>query len=73
MPFTLRKLEAALGDLGSLFDGAPDLEFRLATGGRELERSGLGSPRRPARLSLSLRPPAQTQEEITWFCAEGGG
>ena len=31
MPFTLRNLKADLEDVGSNFDGAPDLEFRLAT------------------------------------------
>ena len=31
MPFTLRNLKEDLEDLGSNFDGAPDLEFRLAT------------------------------------------
>ena len=31
MPFTLRNLKADLEDVGPRFDGAPDLEFRLAT------------------------------------------
>ena len=33
MPFTLRNLKADLEDVGSNFDGAPDLEFRMATAG----------------------------------------
>ena len=41
MPFTLRNLKADLEDVGSNFDGAPDLEFRLATDALELEKSGL--------------------------------
>ena len=41
MPFTLRNLKADLEDVGSNFDGAPDLEFRLATKALELEKSGL--------------------------------
>ena len=41
MPFTLRNLKADLEDVGSRFDGAPELEFRLATGALELEKSGL--------------------------------
>ena len=41
MPFTLRNLREDLEDVGSNFDGAPDLEFRLATGALELEKSGL--------------------------------
>jgi hypothetical protein len=30
VPFTLRNLREDLEDLGSNFDGAPDLEFRRA-------------------------------------------
>jgi hypothetical protein len=41
VPFTLRNLKQDLEDVGSGFDGAPDLEFRLATKALELERSGL--------------------------------
>lgn len=47
MPFTLRNLKADLEDLGSRFDGAPDLEFRGATGALELEESGLSYQRVP--------------------------
>ena len=47
MPFTLRNLMEDLEDLGSRFDGAPDLEFRLATEALELEQSGLGYQRVP--------------------------
>jgi hypothetical protein len=45
VPFTLRNLKEDLEDVGSRFDGAPDLEFRLATEALELERSGLGYQR----------------------------
>ena len=41
MSFTHRNLKEDLEDLGSNFDGAPDLEFRLAT-----EAGGLTSPGR---------------------------
>ncbi len=47
MPFTHRNLKEDLEDVGSNFDGAPDLEFRLATEALELERSGLGYQRVP--------------------------
>jgi hypothetical protein len=47
VPFTLRNLKEDLADLGSRFDGAPDLEFRLATEALELEQSGLGYQRVP--------------------------
>ena len=41
MPFTLRNLKEDLEDVGSNFDGAPDLEFRMATQALALEHSGL--------------------------------
>ena len=47
MPFTLRNIKADLEDVGSRFDGAPDLEFRLATEALELEQSGLSYQRVP--------------------------
>lgn len=31
MPFTLRNIKKDLEDIGSVFDGPPDLEFRAAT------------------------------------------
>jgi hypothetical protein len=47
VPFTLRNLKEDLEDVGSRFDGAPDLEFRLATEALELEESGLSDERVP--------------------------
>ena len=47
MPFTLRNLKEDLEDIGSNFDGPPDLEFRLATKALELEQSGLSHQRVP--------------------------
>ncbi len=44
VPFTL---EEDLEDVGSRFDGAPDLGFRLATKALELEQSGLSYQRVP--------------------------
>ena len=41
MPFTLRNLREDLADVGPNFDGALDLEFRLASKALELEQSGL--------------------------------
>ena len=46
MPFTLRNLKD-LEDVGPNFDGAPDLEFRMATQALALEQSGRGSPGLP--------------------------
>jgi hypothetical protein len=37
--FTLRNLRGDVSDVGSNFDGAPELEFRLATEALELEHS----------------------------------
>jgi hypothetical protein len=39
VPFTLRNIKD-LEDVGSKFDGAPDLEFRAATVALELQESG---------------------------------
>ena len=41
MPFTVSNIKEDLEDIGPRFDGAPDLEFRLATDALELEKSGL--------------------------------
>jgi hypothetical protein len=42
VPFTLRNLREGPEDVGSNFDGAPDLEFRLVGKALELEESGSG-------------------------------
>ena len=56
MPFTLRNIKD-LEDLGSRFDGAPDLEFRAATKALELEQSALGYQRVPPGYRFGrLRP-----------------
>ena len=47
MSFTLRNLKTDLEDVGARFDGAPDLEFRLATQALELQESGLSYQRVP--------------------------
>ena len=56
MPFTLKNLRDDLADVGSNFDGAPDLEFRLGSKALELERSGLSYQRIPptTRWSASV-------------------
>ena len=43
VPFTLTNLEEDLADLGSNFDGSPDLEFRHASKALELEQCGLST------------------------------
>jgi len=47
VPFTLRNLKADLEDVGSNFDGSPDLEFRHASKALELEQCGLSYQRIP--------------------------
>src|SRR5215218_7137877 len=47
VPFMRRNLKEDLEDIGSRFDGAPDLEFRSATKALELEKSGLTYQRVP--------------------------
>jgi len=37
VPFTLKNLKEGLEDFGSSFDGAPDLEFRLASKALEFD------------------------------------
>ena len=39
MPFTLRNIKGDLEDIGSVFDGAPDLEFRAATAALDFRAS----------------------------------
>jgi mannose-6-phosphate isomerase-like protein (cupin superfamily) len=64
VPFTLRNLKADLDDVGSNFDGAPDLEFRLATKALELERSGLSYQRVPPGHRFPYGHTHKTQEEV---------
>jgi hypothetical protein len=42
VPFTLRNIMEDLEDIGSVFDGPPDLEFRAAT--KPLELLVIGAP-----------------------------
>lgn len=64
MPFTLRNIKADLEDVGSNFDGSPDLEFRLATKALELEESGLGYQRIPAGYRFPYGHTHEKQEEV---------
>jgi mannose-6-phosphate isomerase-like protein (cupin superfamily) len=64
VPFTLRNLKEDLEDVGSNFDGAPDLEFRLASKALELERSGLGYQRIPPGYRFPYGHTHKEQEEV---------
>ncbi|MDX6573383.1 MAG: hypothetical protein QOC86_2539 [Gaiellales bacterium] len=72
MPFTLRNIKRDLSDLGSMFDGAPDLEFRLATEALELEHSGLGYQRLPPGYRFPYGHTHRKQEEV-YVVVRGGG
>jgi len=44
VPFTLSNIKDDLEDIGSRFDGAPDLEFRAASSARRPRRSTSSNP-----------------------------
>src|SRR5207302_8931920 len=64
VPYTLRNLKEDLEDLGSRFDGAPDLEFRLATDALALEKSGLSYQRVPPDYRFPYGHTHKKQEEV---------
>ena len=72
MPFTLRNIKDDLEDLGSRFDGAPDLEFRAATKALELERAALSYQRVPPGYRFPYGHTHETQEEV-YVVVRGGG
>jgi mannose-6-phosphate isomerase-like protein (cupin superfamily) len=71
MPFTHRNLRDDLDDVGSNFDGPPDLEFRMATHALELEQSGLSFQRIPPGYRFPYGHTHRTQEEV--YVVVGGG
>jgi hypothetical protein len=59
MPFTHRNLREDLPDVGSNFDGPPDLEFCLATEALALEQSGLSFQSiPPGKRTVAVQPGA---------------
>jgi uncharacterized cupin superfamily protein len=64
VPFTHTNIRKDVADVGSNFDGAPDLEFRLATGPLGLERSGLGFQRIPPGYRFPYGHTHRKQEEV---------
>jgi mannose-6-phosphate isomerase-like protein (cupin superfamily) len=70
MAFTLRNLREDLADVGSNFDGAPDLEFRVASKSLELEQSGLSYQRIPPDYRFPYGHTHKEQEEV--FVVVGG-
>ena len=68
----LRNLKQDLEDVGSNFDGARDLEFRLATDALELEQSGLCYQRIPPGYRFPYGHTHKTQEEV-YVAVRGSG
>ena len=64
MPFTLRNLRDDPEDLGSNFNGPPELEFRAATKLLGLERSGLTFQSVPPDYRFPFGHTHETQEEV---------
>ena len=72
MPFTLTNLREDLTDVGSNFDGPPDLEFRAATKALELEDSALSYQRIPTDYRFPYGHTHETQEEV-YVVVRGSG
>lgn len=64
MPFSLKNLREDLADVGSNFNGAPGLEFRMATMDLGLEQSGLSYQRVPPNVRFPYGHTHATQEEL---------
>jgi mannose-6-phosphate isomerase-like protein (cupin superfamily) len=72
VPFTLRNIKGDLEDIGPVFDGAPDLEFRAATEALELEESGLAYQRVPPGCRFPYGHTHVKQEEV-YVVVRGSG
>jgi mannose-6-phosphate isomerase-like protein (cupin superfamily) len=72
MSFTLMNIKEDLTDVGSGFDGAPDLEFRAATKALQLESSALSYQRVPPGYRFPYGHTHKKQEEV-YVVVRGGG
>jgi mannose-6-phosphate isomerase-like protein (cupin superfamily) len=72
VPFTLKNIKEDLEDIGSRFDGAPDLEFRAATKALELEKCGLSYQRVPPGYRFPYGHARKVQEEV-YVVVRGSG
>ena len=70
--FTHRNLKADLADVGSNFDGSPDLQCHLARDALELEHSGLSHQRIPPGYRFPYGHTHKTQEEV-YVVVRGSG
>jgi mannose-6-phosphate isomerase-like protein (cupin superfamily) len=64
VPFTHRNIKRDLEDIGSVFDGPPDLEFRAATTALELEKAALSYQRVPPGYRFPYGHTHREQEEV---------
>jgi hypothetical protein len=69
--FALRNPKEDLENLGSNFDGAPDLEFRLATKALDLDKSGLCYQRNPP--DIAFRTTTHKEQEEVYVARTGAG
>jgi len=72
VPYTLRNIKDDLDDLGALFNGAPDLEFRAATKALELEQSSVSYQRIPPGYRFPYGHTHIKQEEV-YVVVRGNG
>jgi quercetin dioxygenase-like cupin family protein len=72
MPFTLTNIKQDLEDVGSNFNGAPDLEFRAATKPLGLEQGALSYQSVPPGYRFPYGHTHLTQEEV-YVVVRGGG
>ena len=72
MPFTHTNIKQDLDDIGSVFDGHPELEFRAATKALELEQCALSHQRVPPRYRFPYGHSHETQEEV-YVVVRGSG
>ena len=72
MPFTLSNIKDDLEDIGQVFDGAPELEFRAATKALELEQTALSYQRVPPGPRFPYGHTHTRQEEVD-VVRRGGG
>jgi len=64
VPYTRKNIKDDLEDIGAVFEGAADLEFRPATVPLELEKSGLTYQRVPPGYRFPYGHTHLTQEEV---------
>ena len=72
MPFTRVNLKREPEDVGSRFDGSPELVFRLATDALGLEQSGLSYQSLPPGYRFPYGHTHETQEEV-YVALRGSG